>query len=92
MHLGQSCGSVSQSHSRNPFEFSPAPGAKLAPNPHDVPDSAADGNRGNALNVTDNLEIHGSLLCSGTLRINCKQHDDLLTHHSTVTLLAWFLG
>jgi hypothetical protein len=73
MNLGQSGGSVCQPHPCRPFELSPTPRAKLAPESHDVPDPATDGNRFDPLNRTNNLEIHGSILCSSKRGINLLQ-------------------
>jgi len=73
MNLSQSGGSVCQPHPCPPFEFSPTPRAKLAPESHDVPDSATDGYRFDFLNLTDNLEIHRSILCSSKRGINLLQ-------------------
>ena len=73
MNLSQSGGSVCQPHPCPPFEFPPTPRAKLAPESHDVPDSATDGYRFDFLNLTDNLEIHRSILCSSKRGINLLQ-------------------
>jgi len=73
MNLGQSGGSVCQLHPCRPFEFSPAPRAKLAPESHDISDPATDGNCFDFLNLTDNLEIHGAILCLGKRGINLLQ-------------------
>lgn len=64
MDLGQSGNPACQPHPGHSFEFSPTPRAELAPEPHDVPDPAADGYRFNFLDLADNLEIHESILTS----------------------------
>lgn len=55
---------------RHPLEFSPSARAELAPQSHDVPDSAANRNDFNLPDLTKNLKGHGAILHSAGPGIN----------------------
>jgi hypothetical protein len=64
MNFSSSDDAVSQSNPRRAFQFPPPSRAERAPEPHDIPDSATDRYGFDVLNLTDDFNVHNSILGS----------------------------